>query len=648
MDEIESIENEITPDIALKELARRELARRESNKIKQVEPNENLLQKGGSLARKYINEPVENLLNPKDLLRQADEMASGYLQGLANIGPGLYNLGAKGANLIPRMNVQEKKGFHFAPDTTNALLGEIGSFFGPGMLSKIPELATVPKHISSIPKIANAIKKASDIVGKSPIAIQKIMKGLGSETGKSVGKNALLGSVMLPENQGLGAGLGATGAALGKLIPKGIEALKPSNLLRGNLTPEELQANLRATEGTQTGLGDVIQNPLLKKFYENKLANLPLSGANQTLAETGKSLVNKGQQIFDKYLGGNAPEQLEEVLGSSLKQAKKSEEELKKGLYTDVNDRAKEIGLKLQLPNFSNEVKRYSKLINSSSMLKNEPGIKSLLNKLKNYEEPVKVKTTGVDLITGKPVVKNIKYPTLQESNVLSSKLYSLGNKLKSSSDAVQRGEGSVFLNLSKILKKDIKSGIEKSGDVDLKNLFNKAEENYKENYSKFLDKDILKYTEKGESPQNLINKFLAVSKKSDKSDQLNKLLNVIPENNKNAIISSYFSRALEGPEGNQVINPNKLSNLWKSLGTKQKKSLIPNKSDRLELDDYINLVGKNTESLNLMYNPKTGARGLIHDIYEVPVGLAMRPINKLLTSEKYRNKLVNEMIKKG
>lgn len=216
-----SIENDDNSDVTRKDLARKELARRELARRKQLQttkqnvPQEtSLLERSGEAAQKYINEPM----------RQA---SLGFAQGLANIGPGTYNLGAKAANLIPGVNIEEKKGFHFAPETIPSEIGQIGSFFTPfGLLG-------APSHIQKIPQIANAIKYASKIVGKSPSAIQKMLKGLGSETGKSIGTSALTGAVMSPEDQGTGAALGGLGAGIGSglgyAIPKGIS--KSKNIL---------------------------------------------------------------------------------------------------------------------------------------------------------------------------------------------------------------------------------------------------------------------------------------------------------------------------------------------------------------------------------------------------------------------------------
>lgn len=234
---------------------------KEEPKIEQEQP-QSLLGKTADLAQKYINEPVESSGLPS--------AAAGFLQGTGNIVPGIANLGIKAANLLPGVNIPEYKGFHVAPQDTGAAIGELGSFFTPGLLGKLGE---VPSHISNIPHIANALKKATGIIGKSPLAIQKALKGLTSETGKSIGKNALVGAVMSPEDQGIGASLGglgsAAGSVLGASIPKGLNKLgfgvQPGEETIKGLTYEDVSPSVEAAQrlGTPLRPSEASRNPFI-------------------------------------------------------------------------------------------------------------------------------------------------------------------------------------------------------------------------------------------------------------------------------------------------------------------------------------------------------------------------------------------------
>jgi hypothetical protein len=224
-----------------------------------------LLTKSADFAQKYINDPIEKSFLPG--------AGGGLLQGTANIVPGLYNLGAKGANLIPGVNIEEKKGFDFAPKGIGSTIGEIGSFFGPGILGKIPGIANIPSHIANIPHMANALKKAGDIIGKSPLAVQKALKGLTSNTGKSIGSNALLGAVMSPEQQGLGAALGAGGSALGAGLGYGAHKIanklgivgQPGEETIKGLSYQDVAPSVEAGErlGTNLRPSEATRNPFI-------------------------------------------------------------------------------------------------------------------------------------------------------------------------------------------------------------------------------------------------------------------------------------------------------------------------------------------------------------------------------------------------
>jgi hypothetical protein len=227
-----------------RELLKRELADRESR-----------LKPQGFLERAGI----------KSLGRTARDLAGGYAQGLANIVPGLGNLGISGLNaLLPNRSkgitelVTGDNGrgdgliphipmIDMVPHSTAATIGEIGSFFGaPGFLkaiSKTPELVSTVRHAIKIPMVADAIKYASNILGKSPTATR-------------IGGNALLGGAYTPENPLLGLGLGAAGGAIGEGIGK-----VASNVYNAPSIKEGL------TKTYNEGKNALANNELLQKAY---------------------------------------------------------------------------------------------------------------------------------------------------------------------------------------------------------------------------------------------------------------------------------------------------------------------------------------------------------------------------------------------
>lgn len=172
--------------------------------------NQGFLERVGNDVEEHINKPIESLG------RAGRDILGGAAQGLANIVPGLYNLGASGVNALGG-NVPKSQMFDFVPHSPSQKAGEIGSFFaGPGLLkglSRIPELTHTVNSAMKIPLIAHTIKHASNILSKSPTA------------SRIVG-NSLLGGAYNPENPLLGLGLGAAGGAAGELVNKGYSGIK--------------------------------------------------------------------------------------------------------------------------------------------------------------------------------------------------------------------------------------------------------------------------------------------------------------------------------------------------------------------------------------------------------------------------------------
>lgn len=224
-----------------------------SNFRKKKEKETSWLERNAEGAQKYINEPVEALG------RSARDIAGGFGQGLANIVPGLYNLGASGANELGA-NVPKSPMIDVVPHSSSATAGEILSFFAPGsflkLLGKAPAFMHVTRNAMKIPLLAESIKHASNVLGKSPVASR-------------IAGNALLGGAYSPDNPLLGIGLGAAGGAFGEAASKGINGLK--NSLKDNEIFKKIASNPKYLLTTKKE----IKNNLLDKhdFLENRASN---------------------------------------------------------------------------------------------------------------------------------------------------------------------------------------------------------------------------------------------------------------------------------------------------------------------------------------------------------------------------------------
>jgi hypothetical protein len=256
-------------------------------------PKPGLLERAANDVEEHINKPVEKyVVNP---IKAGLEAVGGFGQGIANIAPGLVNLGISGANLLPNKknsitdlitgdknkDIQHIPMFDFVPHTPAATAGNIASFFaGPGALnslSKFPAFAKTTQSAMKIPMIAEAIKHASNVLGRHP-------------TASKIAGNAILGGAYNPENQLLGMGLGAAGGAAGDLIGKGI-----GNLYKNVRSAPSLGEGIKNTFSDATNA--ISNNGLLNKMYEkiNPAAHAKelehnLSHGSNNITENSKQL----------------------------------------------------------------------------------------------------------------------------------------------------------------------------------------------------------------------------------------------------------------------------------------------------------------------------------------------------------------------
>lgn len=410
-------------------------------------------------------------------------------------------------------------------------------------------------------------------------------------------------------------GIGSVaGSAIGAGLEKGLNALRPSRLYKSPLSKQELARSLEQVEGTNTDLGNVIQNPKLQRLYENVLSkHTGITSLN--MQETGRQIVKKGEDLMAKLLGGNSPDNVPEQLTNLLTKQFQKHQAQKNNLYNEVDQLAEKHGLKLKLPSFAKEANKYKSAIEDTQLLKHEPDAKKILSKLSNYESPTTTTVTKGALVDkfGKPLSETIKTesPTLKEANLLKGMMGRYSKSYAKSPDADKRNMANIFGNLHRALKKDIASEIDASGNEAIKTAYQKAEKNYGENYSPFLDRDVYKFVSGNADPETIVSKFITRSNSSDLAGKLSKLADKLKSETKagdsqssNLLAYSYLSRALDN-EGN--FNPAKFATSVKNLGPNQLKALFPDKELRKEVVNYKSLVNKNPRSLQVMFNPLTG-----------------------------------------
>lgn len=601
--------------------------------------------------------------NPFTPIAHAIEQAGlGYGQALLNIPHGLAGLGTDIAGMLGHPMRNPIPPLDFAPHTLPAEVGSLGAFLtGPGW---VKGLAEGGKALEGVPILSQAGK----------IAHAALTRGGMPAT---VARNALLGSAFMPEHPGVGAVAGAINPLVGKALMGAARALptvaravrpstfflRPEQIFKSHLSPEELAENLRLTAGTRTPLHEVLGLKGLQRAYENVISRVPFSGASSAEHETAAHIINKGHDILDKLAGDSDLENFDEELKQALINSHKEQQNLKRSLYDAVNKQADQENFTVDTPNFSKMANKLKNALESTKLLQFEDGAPSLMKRLNRYENFGLNDNLGTRIVDAQgnefPAYIEQSQPSLLEANLLKAKLNNMGNRFSRSPEFTPREMAPKFKSLGDALDKDIKENLASKGSPTLNKMFNTAQKNYAENYVPYLDKDIYKYLDKDSDANTLLSSFVKTGKYSDRVNLLNKLMTKLPPDKQNLLGYTYLTRALD--EGG-VLNPLKVRTLLSKnvLGQRQLKALFPNEQLRQELLDYTNLAGKNTKALKGMENPQTGQivmdyLPLVTAPGEMPAAgrlaaLAAKSIGArkavdYLTSEASRTALVNKMI---
>lgn len=522
--------------------------------------------------------PVDN---PSLPFRLTGDMAA----GLASAGQGLHNFLSNALQPVlgkyapSPTNIDFYKTFGVnSPNFGDELLGGIAQYAPFGLGGEVAgaeeAMAPVANRIAGLfGKVSSPL--ATKIAGQAPI---------GAVYGATQSQDPI-------EGAGEGALANTAGAALGSALPAVGRRLNPLNWFSSNLSPDEIQANLQAAQGTKTPIGSILAKPGLTKIYENAIQRIPFSGVTKTFQQLGQQITGQGKNLLDQMGGNYQGQDIPAVLSDTLDNSFKAANDTKKALYQNANDIANQSGLQLNLSNFQKMANDYSDAINSTNIMKFEPETRALFNKLQNYK-------------ADNPIVDGEEQlPSLQEASLLKGQLGNLAAKFGASPDQQSRASAGVFGRLAGALRGDINNSIEQNGSQELKTAYQDANKNYENNFAPFLDPNVYKFINGNADPDTLVNNFLKVSKNADRSTLLNKLMSVLPQEQQPLVGYHFLSQA----ERSGNFNPSTFNSLYQRLGSKQKQALFGNLQP--DIENYSRLVSMNPEALHVMNNPPTGQR---------------------------------------
>lgn len=455
-------------------------------------------------------------------------------------------------------------------------------------------------------------------------------------------------------------GIAGEGAVRGaSKLPAAIKNLDPARALRGQLSADELASNLRAASGTNTPLGSVLENPALKNLFENVTSNVPFSGAKDILSNIKTQVEGRGEGLMKDLQPEGVTGDTNELVKSLLDTAYKEHRTKKNELYNERNALAEKEGLKLNLSNFNKLASDTAKSIEDSPLYQNDPDFKRVYRRLLGFKNTEGEGGSQLVDKQGKPLSSRSTSPSISEATMTANTLYDEGQRMSSSPSPKDRSLGGLYKRMSKTLKNDVESSIENSGSEPLKKAHSAANQNYKKNFTQFLDKNVYKLLGQDKDPQKIVHEIIRPGAKQDQYRDIEKINKLLPPEQKNLLGFTYLKGA-EDKLGQ--MDPKTLASLVRSLGNRQFKALFPEDITRQQILDYGKLRGMNEEALNVLVNPKTGNRtaqtiiGGMQGGFGImgnPVLAALPSVlsnatNRVLTSPSVREKLVKRMLEQS
>ena len=463
---------------------------------------------------------------------------------------------------------------------------------------------------------------------------------------------------------------GLTGGLIGggtSGILSGAQELQPSRLLRGEATDQQLAKNLRTARGTQTSLGGVLENPTLAKFEQNVLSSVPFSGVQQSNQLVNNQINSMAQDLL-KNVSNPSASKVRDIPESLQRQLIKSEKEIRKesnNLYKKYLNMADKEGIIVdpqQLKAISQEL--YTDAT-TRSILDKDP--KLLADAIKYSKMPSQNESISVDKWIEEP--QNLEYMDFvnlqnksHQVSTMDALKSELGEKAWKARLSGERDLSRKYLSFQNALESDIEKALTSKNVPEIETAREVAKRHYKEDVVPTKNKLVQKYINDPtlQQSENIIKDFVKFGNNQDRAKLMQKLtMHLDPKS------MEYLRYAILSGAGEDEA-ASAMSKAFKGLGPKQRTQLFSGVTDLLpEWERITELRRLNPESISPMANPLTGQRLLsvagtsvtagLGALFGGPAGAATAlaiesaagyGLNKLLRNEKFREKLVNEMLK--
>jgi hypothetical protein len=486
-------------------------------------------------------------------------------------------------------------------------LGQLAGGFNKalGLIPGVPDLGTPRISPEQVAPLRNILQpQALRQQHPTASAVGEFIGGaapLAFIPGSALTKGKFL-SQILPRNVALGAAISPlyapdtpieqstlTGAALGGAVAPLVSLATAgrgviAKLMGGGATPQQVEQAISAAGTARLPIGEAIQSPAFKKLQASILNNIPGSGMQKQYRQATESLTGRLHDQLTK-LSPQGIVDIGDIAANTLTKKYNEAKTVSRRLYGDMNTYADQVGHQVSQTKFSQTAKKYADDI--EALQKEKP----YWGELADNQEFVRFLKGAADM-KGKPTP--FKMATLEDAE-LNARI----SQATMNNDKRMKG---MLMSLKKANQSDIDSSIANLGDSKLGSMWQQAKAHYKEYIVPLEEKDILKYTVKGEDPDKLIQSFLKTGQ-FEKPRQLERLVSHLPEDQRSQLAHFVLTK------GQPDNTPAKIMQNFNRLGTKQKNILFT-PAERKEISD----IGKTAKLLgaekNEMFVPQTGTRG--------------------------------------
>lgn len=379
---------------------------------------------------------------------------------------------------------------------------------------------------------------------------------------------------------GFGAAAGGTGAGANYL----------ANAIKSGLNSEVNQAADRL--GLQgLPLGEATRSPLLKDLSQNRLPGIPGSGAANNYANLGSQLDQKAQDAISSIRPNTPVSQIPKNIQKAFRDTAQHESDVKDAMYQNHADYMRSIGANANV-NDALSVADNLQATNPDAYNKINP----IMSQLRGPIDAGTGFRDGADF---------------GDASLAAGQLNQLTRKYAQSPDPFVRANAEDVTSVRDTLVKGMNDSTNATNDPNAKGLWQKAQNNYRDNYSQFLDPDVARYLARGSKANNpdlLISNFLKTGK-NNQPTLLNKLLSKVPDNQKNDIGYYFLTNSLPRNEaGSPILNTTtvtKFNNSLQNYDPQIRNQLIPANVQQTLKDVHT----VRDQIPDLLLNPPTGQK---------------------------------------